>query len=254
MKICGLIGSNIQYSKSPDLHNEYYKDNNIPFEYKLFDIKEDELGEFVSKLHENNIIGFNVTIPYKEKILSHLHRLEYPANLIGAVNTVLLKEDTLIGYNTDYFGFIESLNLHKIEVKGKSVLIIGNGGSAKAVYYALKDLGALSIDVAGRNIQKIEREFFFANNILNIKTINSLYKYDLIVNCTPLGNINNNIMPVELLNFNKNLIIYDLNYIPKESKILIEGKKKGLRTINGESMLKAQAYCAIKIWTANAQE
>ncbi len=250
MRICGLLGRNIQYSKSPEIHNNFYLENNLDLKYELFDIGEEKIDDFIKNLKKNNIIGFNVTIPYKETILKYLNKLEYPANIIGAVNTVLVKGNELIGYNTDYFGFIESLKLNQIEVKEKSVLILGSGGAAKAVYHAVKDLEAKDIDVAGRNIQKIEKDFMLAHNIFNIKNDIDLHKYDMIINCTPLGNINNDIMPINLVNFNKNLLIYDLNYLPNKSKILYKGEKYGLRIINGETMLKCQAYYSINLWTS----
>lgn len=252
LKICGLIGRNIEYSLSPKLHNEYYNVNKIPFEYKLFNIEEEDLEGFLKDAYKNNTVGLNITIPYKEKVLKYLTRIEYPANFIGAVNTIHVKEKELIGYNTDYFGFIESLKEESIEVENKIVLIIGNGGAAKAVYYAVKDLKAKEIDIAGRDIAKIEKDFIMVNNILNINNINSLYKYDIIINCTPLGNLNNDIMPIKLINFNRDLVIYDLNYVPNKSKILLEGEKNGLRIINGYKMLKAQAYYSINIWNSKA--
>ncbi|MBU5590925.1 shikimate dehydrogenase [Clostridium sp. MSJ-4] len=251
MKICGLIGKNIQYSLSPKIHNQYYKDNNINLNYKLFDMEEEELIHFLKNIDKKSYVGFNVTIPYKQSIIEYLDEVTYPASLIGAVNTISIEGERLVGYNTDYFGFIDSLKCYDIRVQDKSALILGNGGAAKAVYYALKDLGVRNIDVAGRNVAKIDKDFLLAGNILNLKSIKSLFKYDIIINCTPLGNINNQVLPINLKNFSGDLVIYDLNYSPKKTNILIEAEKLGLKTINGECMLEHQAYKSIDIWCSN---
>lgn len=255
MKKCGLIGKNISYSSSPNIHNLYYSENNIPFKYEIFDIEEELIDSFISNTKEENIIGFNVTIPYKERVMDNLTALVYPADIIGAVNTVVVKPSgELLGYNTDYFGFIKSLTNNGIDVKGKKVLILGNGGAAKAVYYALRDLGVASIDMSGRNVFKIERDFILVDNIFNIGNNFSLLEYDMIVNCTPIGNYNNDYSPITLTKVKKDLIIYDLNYKPSKSKLIQQGEALGLKCINGEEMLKLQAYAAADIWIKNYKD
>lgn len=255
MKNCGLIGRNIHYSRSPEIHNKYYKDNGIQFNYKIFNIdNEKELEYFMRSVENNNIIGFNVTIPYKEKILQYLDEIVYPASIIGAVNTILVDDKKFIGYNTDYYGFIDSLKEHQIQnIDKKHILILGNGGSAKAVYTALIDLGVKYIDVAGRNLKNIEQDFLYAKNILSIKSRIHLHQYDMLINCTPLGNTNNNILPIELENYKEGLVIYDLNYSPSKSKLLCLGESKGLKVVNGEAMLIAQAIHSIDIWKSKVK-
>lgn len=251
MKICGLIGKDIHHSISPKIHNEYYKQNHINFKYKLFNMNKNELIEFLKVINEKEYGGFNVTIPYKEYIINYLDELTYPASLIRAVNTISIRNGILIGHNTDYFGFIYSLEHWKIKVEGKDVLILGSGGAAKAVYYALKDLKVKDIDIAGRNVDRISKTFPVVRSIININNIKSLYKYDIIINCTPLGNINNEVMPITLKDFKDDLIIYDLNYIPEKTKLLLDAEDKGLKAINGSIMLEQQAYESINIWNLN---
>ncbi|WP_040211595.1 shikimate dehydrogenase [Clostridium polynesiense] len=247
MKRCGLLGRNIQYSLSPKIHNEYYIKNNLPFTYELFDVGQQELEDFMVNCYENKIIGFNITIPYKEAVLDFLDELKYPSDKIGAVNTVKIAEDgKKIGYNTDYFGFIESLMENDIDVKNKRALIVGSGGSAKAVYIALKDLKAKNISVLCRRIEKAGM-FFMDADIIKYHNI-SLNKYDLVINCTPLGNINFKGKPIELLDYNEDLIVYDLNYIPEKSEFIMDAESKGLKAINGKSMLINQAIHSINIW------
>ncbi|NFV14174.1 shikimate dehydrogenase [Clostridium sporogenes] len=255
MYITGLIGKNISYSKSPQIHNDYYKKNNIPFSYKIFNLKPDQIDNFIKNLYKNNIRGFNATIPYKEIILQYLNDIVYPADKIGAVNTVVVQKNKLVGYNTDYIGFVKSLQYYNIQVKNLSCLIIGSGGSAKCIYYALKELGAKKICIISRNPEKAKLKFEKKVKILNSKDENKIDSYDLIVNCTPIGGPNfKEEKPIELKGLKKKCVVYDLNYIPRRSKLLKEAKEKGAFIINGEKMLDFQAYSAIDLWCLNGIE
>lgn len=151
------------------------------------------------------------------------------------MNTVAVQEDKLIGYNTDYIGFIKSLQYYNIQVKNFKCLIIGSGGSAKCIYYALKELNARDICIVSRNPEKARLKFEKKVKILNIKDENKLDRYDLIVNCTPIGGPNlKEQKPIELKEIKKNCVVYDLNYTPKRSKLLKEAKENGAFIINGE--------------------
>lgn len=255
MYTTGLIGKNINYSQSPEIHNNYYKKNNIPFFYKIFNLNKDQIDDFIKDLHKNKIRGFNVTIPYKETILQYLNDIVYPADKIGAVNTVVVQEEKLVGYNTDYIGFIKSLQYYNIQVKNFRCLIIGSGGSAKCIYYALKELNAKEICIISRNPEEAKLKFEEKVKILNIKDENKVDRYDLVVNCTPIGGPNfKEQKPIELKELKKNCVVYDLNYIPKRSKLLKEAKEKGAFIVNGEKMLIFQAYSAIGLWCLNGIE
>lgn len=252
--ICGLLGRNIQYSKSPEIHNDYYREHNIELQYRLFDIEENELSKFIASLSENNIIGFNVTIPYKQAILKYLSGVIEPADSIGAVNTVLRKEDKLIGFNTDYLGFIGGLKEKNVDVNGKSALIIGAGGAAKCAFWALKSMGAERIEILSRKPEQAKQKFPYSDRTFNFEDYIDLKQYNIIVNCTPLGGPNNlERLPVALDGLKKDTVVYDLNYIPKKTRFLEEAEKLGAVIINGETMLKQQAYEAIEIWKANIE-
>ena len=255
MKYTGLLGSNIQYSKSPQIHKEYYKLNGFDLNYKLFDLQENEITYFIENLYRNNIIGFNVTIPYKEHIISYLNKIIYPANEIGAVNTVAVTNGELVGYNTDYLGFIKSLQVEGVKsLKGKA-LIIGNGVAAKSIFFALKDLGIQFIDIAGRNKEKVMEQFSEIHQFVEFNSNINCNKYDIIVNCTPLGGMNNlEEFPLKLENTSEKNILYDLIYIPEKTKFLQQGEENGAKIINGKNMLKFQAHFAIDIWEASLEE
>ncbi|WP_125154646.1 shikimate dehydrogenase [Clostridium rectalis] len=249
MKYTGLIGNDIQYSRSPEIHNSYYEKYNIPLYYKIIDLKKDELLNFIKNVRLYNIVGFNVTIPYKRQIIEFLNEIEYPANKIKSVNTVVVGKDKLIGFNTDYYGFIQSLRYNKVSIKNNRALIIGSGGAARSIYYALLDLKIQSIDILVRNVSNIEYEFDKVDKILSTKGENDLSNYDLIINCTPIGGENyKNDSLITLKNTKKGLLVYDLNYSPKKSRLLKEAENLGANVMNGELMLKLQAYKAIEIW------
>ncbi|MBU5484956.1 shikimate dehydrogenase [Clostridium sp. MSJ-11] len=255
MKYTGLLGKNIGYSQSPQIHNNYYRINNIDFYYKIFDIDEKDISDFIDNLKENDILGFNITIPYKRVILNYLKKVKYPADKIGAVNTVVLTEEGLVGYNTDYYGFLESLKINEINLYDKKALIIGNGGAAKCVYEALVTLTLGSIDMVSRSIIKDKDEFKNINKFLILGEENDYSPYHIIINCTPVGGENyKDISPINLGEINENLIIYDLNYSPSKTKLLKEGELLGAKIINGELMLKLQAYKAIEIWKQHRLE
>lgn len=255
MKYTGLLGKNIGYSKSPKIHNNYYEENNIPFFYELFDIEEKEILNFINNVKKNNIIGFNVTIPYKKVIMKYLEDVVYPADKIGAVNTVVLTESGFIGYNTDYYGFIESLRLNDINLQGKKALIVGNGGTAMCVNEALWEMEINTIHMISRNPVKAKEEFNSINNFFGLEEEVDFSQYNIIINCTPLGGENyKGVSPIKLENVNKDLILYDLNYSPLKTKFLLEGEALGARILNGELMLKLQAYKAIEIWKQHCLE
>jgi len=255
VKYTGLLGNNIQYSGSPKVHNDYYLLNGIPFNYKLFDLQNNEIAYFIENLEDNNIIGFNVTIPYKEHIINFLDKVTSPAKDIGSVNTVVLKNDKLIGYNTDYLGFIKSLKVEGINNLDGRALIIGNGGAAKSVFFALVDLGIEYIDISGRDKCKTIRKFPKIDNFIEFNSAINCNKYRIIVNCTPLGGANH---PKEfgfkLQNTSEKNILYDLNYIPEKTLFLKQGEENGAKIINGKNMLKFQAHFAIDIWRASLRE
>ncbi|MBU3191270.1 shikimate dehydrogenase [Clostridium bowmanii] len=255
MKYTGLLGNNIQYSQSPLIHKEYYKLNGFDFNYKLFDLQKNEITYFIENLDRNNIIGFNVTIPYKEHIISYLNKIIYPANEIGAVNTVAVTNGKLVGYNTDYLGFIKSLQVEGVKsLKGRA-LIIGNGGAAKSIFFALKNLGIQFIDIAGRNKQKVMEQFSEMHKFVEFNSSINCNNYDIIINCTPLGGMNNlEEFPLKLENTSEKNILYDLIYIPEKTRFLQQGEENGAKIINGKNMLEFQAHFAIDIWETSLEE
>lgn len=238
--ILGLLGKNISYSFSKNYFTEKFKLLGLKdFSYKIFDIpsKND-----ISKLFNTpDLLGFNVTIPYKKDILDFLDELSPEAEKIGAVNTVKIKGKKRIGYNTDAIGFKNSL-IPLLKPHHQSALILGNGGASQAVAYILHHL-ALPYTIISRNgthtYSSLTQEIITSNN--------------LIINTTPVGTYPNidDCPPVPAHFFTPQHLIYDLIYNPEETKLLQLGKKAGSQTKNGLEMLHLQADHAWNIWYEN---
>ena len=184
----------------------------------------------------------NVTIPYKENIISLLDSLSLEATQIGAVNTIKIDSNKkLIGYNTDYIGFINSIK-PLLNSKHKKAIILGSGGASKAIIYSLNKMNISSL-IVSRN--KLKGDITYQQ--LNSQKIKEC---QIIINCSPVGTYPNiddyPKIPYEFIN--ENHVCYDLIYNPNETKFLRESKKRNALTINGTKMLEIQAEESWKIW------
>jgi len=240
-KTYGLVGKSISYSFSEKYFTEKFKKNKIQnCTYKNFDLN--NIKNIVSILKENDLKGLNITIPYKEQVLSYLDEIEDNAKLIGAINTIKINKDkTLTGYNTDFIGFINTLRPH-INSNCKKALILGTGGASKAIEYGLKKLNIESKKIS-RNKKKGDLTYLEIDSDL-------IKEYQIIINTTPLGTYPDieNYPDIPYKYLTKKHICYDLIYNPDETTFLRKSKKKGAITINGLRMLEIQAEESWKIW------
>ncbi len=236
MNTLGLIGFPLSHSFSPSYFAQKFKHLNITnWQYQLFEI--DTIEKLPQLINETpNLKGLNVTIPYKEKVINYCTALSPEAKEIGAVNFLEIKNDEIIGHNTDWIGFTKSIeNWYKPSFK--KALVLGNGGAAKAVIYSLKKLNIL-FDIAVRNTKN--------NSVLiafNAISETQFQQYDLIINCTPIGTFKHS---ESLLRLPFNAIqsyqfFFDLVYNPAETEMLKLFKTKGANTKNGLEMLQIQA-------------
>ena len=238
----GLIGKNISYSFSKKHFTEIFALGNLDgYVYENFDLQ--SIEDFPKLIAENpELKGLNVTIPYKEEIIPYLNKLSKKAAQIGAVNVIrFTKKGTLKGYNSDYYGFKKSLQ-PLLQSHHKKALILGTGGAAKAVAFALNELGILYTFVS-----REEKGGMIDYDRINATTFDN---YHIIINCTPLGTSPNikdfPLLPYQF--FTEKHIAFDLIYNPEETQFLKKAKKKGAITKNGYEMLVFQAEKAWKIW------
>lgn len=238
----GLVGRNISYSFSRGYFADKFKKESLPHSYVNFDLESiEELDDIIR--NTPNLKGLNVTIPYKEEVIPILDDLNKRARKIGAVNTIrITRYQKLIGYNTDYYGFKNSLKPH-LKKHHKRALILGTGGASKAIAYALKKL-KIQYDYVSRT-EKEGVKFLYTDLTEDI-----ICSYNIIINCTPIGTFPNvNECPdIPYDAITEKHILYDLIYNPEQTKFLSCGDIKGAITINGLEMLKLQAEKSWKIW------
>jgi len=242
MRKFGLLGKNIDYSFSKTYFQHKFKSENITdASYENFDIE--SLKVLPEILSENtSLCGFNVTIPYKEAIIPYLDKLSQTAKKIGAVNTVKkTKKGTLIGYNTDAYGFKKAIEPYLKPHLGQA-LVLGTGGASKAVLYSLQKLG-----ISYTQVSRSKKPNTITYAQLN-KTI--LKTHLLVINTTPLGTFpDTNAFPeIPYHHLTKHHFLYDLIYNPAETQFLKKGKTYGCKTLNGKEMLIFQAEKAWRIW------
>lgn len=243
MQRFGLIGKSLQHSFSQKyFSNKFQKLNLTDCHYDLFELNN---IEEISKIFSLEYLkGLNVTIPYKQNIIPFLTKLNEAAQEIGAVNCIKIKAGEITGFNTDAYGFQFSLKPFLTNLHGHA-LILGTGGSSKAVAYVLKNLGINYFFVTSKDTKENANTFFY--NELNDYVIKH---FKLIVNCTPIGMYPNTeqapTLPYEHLTSNH--LCYDLIYNPTETEFLKRSKQNGASIINGLNMLQLQAEKSWEIW------
>jgi len=259
MDIYGVIGWPIKHSLSPVMHNAAFKALGIDAEYKLFEVRPQELEDFI--INGKDIAGFNITVPHKEKCMAILNSIDPLAGSIGAVNTIVIKSGELIGYNTDSHGFIVALEKDlEFKIKGKSIFLLGSGGASKAVSFALAASGAKKIILTDLFSDKVRllaeniRKFYPACNvnILEPKKIygeDDLGGIDLLVNATPIGLKKDDPLLFDKSVFKKGLAVYDLVYNPEKTKLVETAKNIGLKSSGGLGMLLYQGAKSFELWT-----
>lgn len=261
-RIYGLLGYPVKHSFSPAMHNAAFKALDIDAEYRLFEKKPEELDSFLNSLSKENISGLNVTIPYKEKILSFvkLNRESFYLRQIRAINTIVLEHGGWKGFNTDIPGFSRDLK-ENINPANKRAAILGAGGAARAVAYSLANSGARDISIYDIDKTKCQtladmiRSLFRNFEIHPVDNIEELKikERDLLINATPVGMKETDPCLIKEEMLHKNLFVYDLIYNPPETKLLSLAKKVGAKTSNGLGMLLYQGALSFRHFTGKAE-
>ena len=253
-----VIGNPIEHSLSPLIHNYWIKKNNINAVYDKKKLSNNDLKDLIVKIRERNISGVNVTVPFKKDVIPYLDRLTLDAETTQSVNTIQLTGDgKIVGHNTDIGGFKNAIKDTKYDPSGKRVLILGSGGVAPSIIFALYKMKVSSITLTNRT--KIKAEYL--QNFYNSDTIEKngwnkikvvdwgeVPEFDMIINATSVGLNNNDNLEQDFSKIGKNKFFYDVIYNPKETNFLKKGKDLGNKTENGKKMFIFQAAEAFKIW------
>jgi len=249
-----IIGDPVDHSLSPAMHNAAFKALNLNCTYIAFRVAENELEAAIQSLRKTNIAGFNVTMPHKVAVMKFLDELDETCLKINAVNTVNNEDGKFKGYNTDMDGFIQPLKRRKINLAGKTALLMGAGGAARAVLTALADERVGKVIIANRNIARARDVAEHAMKLgLNCELVGLddapkfAGKADLIVNATPMGMAREPsiIKPADI---KKDSIVYDLVYRPMETGLIKSAKEAGATIIYGYEMLIEQGAKSFEIW------
>ncbi len=256
----GVIGWPVAHSLSPQLHGYWLEKYGITGRYDAIPIEPDKFEPSVRKLFDEGIAGFNVTLPFKSRIMPLLDDITPRADAIGAVNTVVaMQGGGILGDNTDAYGYIQSLNHQQPDWHNrvKNVCILGGGGAAKAIAYALLEENIPEISIYNRTLEK-------ALNIIDhfkpLKTESQLYAYrdldleddlgkcDLLINTTPLGMTGQHPLIIDLSPCSDHTIVSDIIYAPRKTDLLLQAEKRGLKTVEGLPMLLYQAVPGFEYW------
>jgi len=255
----GLIGYPIEHSLSPWIHKQFMQKASVDGSYSIIEINPREnFLEQMDQLKNRNLHGFNVTIPYKQKIIPCLDEVSEEARKIGAVNTVLNQDGKWIGYNTDGVGYIRSLEgkfPNLVAGKDKRILLIGGGGAARGIYYALVTAGFLQVDIANRTEESAkEIAALYTGAETNILTLQDAERqidaYDIIIQTTSVGmKPEQDISIISLDKLRSASIVSEIIYQPLETKLLKQAQMRGASVHYGHTMLLYQAQYAFEIWT-----
>ncbi len=258
-QIFGIMGCPVEHTMSPVMHNAAYEALGLHAVYVPFLVKPEDLGKATLSLRALNISGVNVTVPHKSGVIEFLDELDSSAKQIGAVNTIVLKNRKLIGYNTDGPGFIQSLRKDgHFDPSGKRVVILGAGGAASAAAMSLAQAGARRIVIANRTKARAEVlskrviKYYERETIpVALDEVRALYwlirESDLLVNATSVGLSKTETVKLNPNAFHPKLVVYDLFY--KETAFLQQARKKGLKAIDGLGMLVSQGTRSFELFT-----
>jgi len=247
MKKYLVIGNPIEHSLSPKLHNHWFEKNNINAIYNKKQINESDIKDIISELRNEKIDGINVTVPFKESIITFVDELSAEANNAQSVNTIYKENNKVLGHNTDISGFELAIKKKNYDVKSKKIFILGAGGVVPSIILALKKMGADKIILSNRTKKKAEKlKKIFRN--LEIVNWGEIPEFNMIINATSLGLNKEDEIKLDYAGVGTNKLFYDVIYNPKQTKFLSKAKQFGNQTENGKMMFIYQAHQAFTLW------
>jgi shikimate dehydrogenase len=247
MKKFLVIGNPIEHSLSPILHNYWIKNSKIDAIYEKQKLNEDQLEQIILQVKEKKINGINVTVPFKKAVIPYLDELSIEAKSTQSVNTIYLKDNKVMGHNTDIDGFEISIKKSKFDLNNKEVLILGAGGVVPSIIFSLNKMKVSKIKISNRTKERAEKLKKLFKNIEIIEWGQIPY-FDMIINATSLGLKKEDTINLDFSEIPKNKIFYDVIYNPKETNFLKTGQSLGSLSLNGKLMFIYQAFSAFNIW------
>ncbi|MGE8585112.1 MAG: shikimate dehydrogenase [Agrobacterium tumefaciens] len=256
----GLIGADIQLSKSPALHMREGAAHGLDYSYELVDVvarklPESALPDLLNELESRGFAGTNITHPFKQAVLPHLHELSDDARMLGAVNTVVFKDGRRIGHNTDWYGFYESFMRGLPDAKHDRALLVGAGGAGVAVAHAALKLGITHLDICDRDLSRADHlaaelnARFGEGHAFAVKDpADSLPFADGLIHATPMGMPAHPGMPVKADLLEQRHWVADIVYMPLVTELLATAAQKGCRTLPGGGMTVFQAVGAFRLF------
>ena len=247
MKKYLVIGNPIEHSLSPTLHNHWIKNNGIDAIYEKQKLNESGLEQIIEDIKKEKISGVNVTVPFKKIIIPFLDELSIEAETTQSVNTLYLKDNKVVGHNTDIIGFETSIEKSKYDVVNKKILILGAGGVVPSIIFALTKMKVSKIIISNRTKEKAQNLKKIFKNIELIEW-GEIPNFDMIINATSVGLKQDDNIKLNFSSISGNRFFYDVIYNPSETNFLKTGKKLGNRTLNGKLMFIYQGLAAFNIW------
>ncbi|MCS4485579.1 shikimate dehydrogenase [Staphylococcus americanisciuri] len=245
-----VIGHPIEHSLSPLMHHANFEALHLDYHYQALNIPPEHFQHIRDIAVEYDLDGFNVTIPHKERIIPYLDTMTEEAQAIGAVNTVLIKDNQWIGHNTDGLGFVKGLIDHYGDLHNAKILIIGAGGASKGIAYSLSQQSKHLVAVANRTMSRFDNWQFEVQPYHLSDIDNIANQFDIIINTTPVGMHASTDQVVALKQLKKDVLVCDIIYIPAETAFLKSAKARGYRTYNGLDMFIYQGAESFKFWTS----
>jgi shikimate dehydrogenase len=260
-RLVGVIGWPVAHSMSPAMHNAAFASLGLDWRYLALPVEPERVGEAVRGLRALGFAGANVTVPHKQAVMAHLDRVSPAAQAIGAVNTIVIRDDRLLGDNTDWLGFLAALREEGFEPEGRCCAVLGAGGAARAVVYALASAGA-TVTVYNRTAARAESlvgglSASLPGAPLHARPLTALGEIsnetELLVNTTSLGmwpETEASPWPAALP-LPSHLAVCDLVYNPPQTLLLTQAQAAGARAIGGLGMLVHQGAAAFEMWTGH---
>ena len=261
-RVCGVIGDPIEHTLSPIMHNAAFNALKLDYTFLAFKVKPAELENAVNGMRALNIRGLNVTMPHKSTVLNYLDRTDLSAQIVNSVNTVLNKESKLFGFNTDGVGALKALREYGVELKGRKVLLLGAGGAARAIAYAMaKESDELAVlnrtvkqaQALAKLLEKTANKKIGTGALSPREIQQNLQDSDILINATSIGmkpKADESLVAPKLLR--PDLAVMDIVYSPIETKLAKDAKAAGAKVVSGVEMLIYQGAASFEIWTGKS--